>query len=443
MRIIQALGWYFPEQMGGTEVYVAGVAKRLRAGGHSVAVVAPDAATKIERKYFHDHVPVYRYPIPSQPSREECQELVPVRGAERFRAWLAAERPDVVHFHTFVTGLGMWELRAAKTIGARVIATTHAASLGYVCQRGTMMRWGEKLCDGICRPAKCSACVLQHRGLAKPLAWAVGAIPPRVARIAAVLPGRLSTGLGMSDLIVRNQAKQREMLALVDKFVLLTHWAVEAAASNGARREKLALNRLGHSHEPLERKPDPETQPAKPPITVGYLGRFESVKGVYDLARALASLAPDLPIRVEFRGPISTDAEQYVVTRLKQLLHPDPRVSFAPAVSRGEVCRVLARYDVLCCPSVCLEGGPTVAIEAHAVGTPVVGTRIGGLAEMVSDGLNGRLVPPGDWQALARVLREMAMDPAGTIDRWRHALPAVRTMDRVAEDYLELYQGRA
>ena len=64
-----------------------------------------------------------------------------------------------------------------------------------------------------------------------------------------------------------------------------------------------------------------------------------------------------------------------------------------------------------------------MAIEAHAVGTPVIGTRIGGLAELVTDGVNGRLVAPGDRRALAGVIREMIADPQGTIDRWRRALP--------------------
>ena len=80
-----------------------------------------------------------------------------------------------------------------------------------------------------------------------------------------------------------------------------------------------------------------------------------------------------------------------------------------------------------------------MAIEAHAAGTPVVGTRIGGLAELITDGRNGRLVAPADWRALAAVLTDIARDPAGTIDRWREAIPAARTMDDVTADYLALY----
>jgi glycosyltransferase involved in cell wall biosynthesis len=439
MKVVQAVGWYFPESLGGTEVYVAGLCRRLRDAGQDVLVAAPDPAHAQERTYEHEGVPVYRYPIPSAPTRDEVQGTVPVRGAERFHRWLGAQRPDVVHAHTFVTGLGLAELKAAKSTGARVVVTTHSASLGWICQRGTMMRWGERLCDGLCRPAKCAACALHACGVPRPVAGALAAMPPAIARVARGFPGRLATALSMTDLIARNQAMQGEMLGAVDRFVLLTEWALGAAVANGAPRDKLALNRLGLSQGKVAAKPGPDEQPTGRPITIGYLGRFNAVKGVHDLARAAASLPRDAAVRVEFRGPVQSPADRAVLDGLRALAANDARITFADAVPDADVLQILAGYDALCCPSVCLEGGPTVAIEAHAVGTPVIGTRIGGLAELVTDGLNGRLVAPGDWRALAGALAAMAGDPAGTIDRWRRRLPPARTMDQIAADYLAVY----
>jgi glycosyltransferase involved in cell wall biosynthesis len=267
----------------------------------------------------------------------------------------------------------------------------------------------------------------------------LGGIPQALGRAARPLPGKLGTTLSMSDLIGRNQAMQGRLLAVVDKLVLLTAWAVEAAVANGAPREKLTLNRLGLSHPKFVAKAGPDDQPTRPPIRVGYLGRFESIKGVLDLARAAASLSREIPIRVEFRGPVRTEAERHVVDELERIVANDPRIAVAPAIAHADALKILAGYDVLCCPAHCLEGGPTVAIEAHAVGTPVIGTRIGGLAELVIDRVSGRLVDPGDWRDLAGLLSAMAEDPAGTIDHWRRALPAVRTMDQIAADYLTLY----
>ena len=438
MKIVQALGWYYPDSMGGTEVYVAQLSRRLRAAGHDVLVAAPDATVTRERTYDHDGMSVYRYPIPRLPTRAESQGRVPVRGAEHFHVWLRRHRPDVVHVHTFVTGLGITELAEARATGARVFVTSHSSGLGYICQRGTMMRWGERLCDGVCEPAKCAACALQHRGVPKPLAAAVARVPQPLSRVAGRLPGKLGTALGLRALIAHNQAMQRRMLATAEKFILLTQWAFDAVIANGASRARLELNRLGVSGETSQHKPGPGERPTQKPVSIGYLGRFDPIKGVLDLARAVATLPPDLAVRVELRGPQSGAA--HVLEEVKRLVGGDRRVSVAPPVPLADVPRVLASYDVLCCPAVCLEGGPTVALEAFAVGTPVIGTRIGGLAELVTDAVNGRLVVPGDWQELATVLQAVAADPAGTIDQWRRHLPDIRSMDRVAADYLTLYE---
>ena len=441
MKIVQALGWYFPESLGGTEVYVAGLCRRLRAAGRDVRVAAPDAGVPGERTYEHDGIPVYRYPVPSRPTRDESQGVTPARGAERFHAWLARERPDVLHVHSFVTGLGLDEIRVAKAAGARVIVTAHTPALGWLCQRGSMMRWGGEPCDGVAAPAKCAACELQHRGLEKTAARALGSIPPPAARFARCLPGRFGTVLSMPDLIVRNQARQREMLTAADAFVVLTGWALRALEANGVPRGRLALNRLGMSQDKVTAKPAPAERPTIPPVTIGYLGRFDPLKGPHDLARAVKSLPAGLPIRVEIRGPVASASERRVRGEIESVIRGDARVAFAPAVPAAQTLDVLSGYDVLCCPSVCAEGGPTVAIEAHAVGTPVIGTRIGGLAELVMDGVNGRLVPPGNWRALAAVLAEVARDPAGTVDRWRLALPPARTMDEIAAGYEVLYRA--
>ena len=436
---MQALGWYYPESLGGTEVYVAGLCRGLRAAGHDVFIAAPDPAHTVERTYEYEGIPVLRYPIPSHPTRDECQGRVPVRGTDRFHEFLLATQPDVVHFHTLLTGLGLPELWAARAAGARTIVTTHSSSLGYVCQRGTMMRWGKSLCDGVCQPAKCAACELEHRGLPKALASLVGVAPKALAELASELPGKIGTALAMSSLIAHNQSLQRGVFAIADRFVVLTRWALDALIANGAPVEKLALNRLGVSHENASSKPSPSTRPTKPPIKIGYLGRFDPIKGVYDLARALVALPSDLSFEMEFRGPANRDEDRQVLNELRGLLKGDKRVTFAPPVEQHEVSDVLRSYDVLCCPSVCLEGGPTVAIEAHAAGTPVIGTRIGGLAELVEDDVTGRLVAPGDWRALSKVLNQLITDPHNTIDRWRRALPPARTMAAITADYLTLY----
>ena len=434
MRIVQAAGWYLPGSKGGTEVYVSELSKRLRSAGHDVLIAAPEALGQDERTYDEGGFKVYRYPIPVRVTRDEAQGRVPARGADRFHEWLRRAEPDVVHLHTYVTGLGLAEVRAAKAMGARVIATTHSASLGFTCQRGTMMQWGTSLCDGLVRPMKCAACQLQHRGVARPLAMAAAMIPASMGAIGRSVPGRLGTMIGMTNLITFNQSAQREMLDLVDRFVVLSEWARNVLIANGAPADKVALNRLGVR---FPQAPAPVRRSGAP-VTVAYIGRFDPIKGVTDLARAIAMVPRSAPIRFEFHGPVQFRTELAVVDRLKAIVGPDAWVHFGGELDDAGVRSALTRVDVVCCPSRAVEGGPTVALEAHSAGVPVIGSDIPALSELVREGVNGRLYPVGDARALADILQDVAGDPT-LVDRWRASLPAVRTMDDVTRDYLELY----
>jgi len=439
MKIVQAVGWYHPDSVGGTEVYVAALANALRAGGHEVLIAAPDAGLAAPYSYTYEGCEVFRYPIPASPSREEAQGEVTVRGAEHLHAWLAATRADIVHMHTFVTGLGLQEIRTARDAGSRVVVTTHASSLGYICQRGTLMWRGESLCDGIVDVSRCAECVLQHRGASKVAGAALASLPAALGHAAGKLPGRAGTALGMTDLITRNMARQRAMLDAVDAFVVLTEHAAGIVSANGAPAGKVVVNRLGVRDDLVHGAVAPAATSPRAGVTVGYVGRFEDVKGVLDLAEAMRRVPADLPLRLEFRGPAQTAGDRDTKAAIATLLAADPRVTLSAGVEPADVARLLRSYDVLVCSSRCLEGGPTVGLEAMAAGVPVIAASIGGIAEVVEDGVNARLVPPGDVDRLAAALVEVARDPAGTICRWRTRLPAPRTMRDVARDYLSMY----
>jgi len=129
------------------------------------------------------------------------------------------------------------------------------------------------------------------------------------------------------------------------------------------------------------------------------------------------------------------------IKEIKDITGNNERVIFAESVSSDKVYECLANHDVICCPSTCFEGGPTIALEAFLVGTPVIGARIGGLSEYIENDINGRLFAPYDYRELARIIQEIAADPTNTIDRWRRGIKPIRSMDQVTEDYLKIYMS--
>jgi glycosyltransferase involved in cell wall biosynthesis len=130
--------------------------------------------------------------------------------------------------------------------------------------------------------------------------------------------------------------------------------------------------------------------------------------------------------------------EHTIVNRLMSIVGPDAWVTFGGELDADGVRALLDRIDVICCPSRVVEGGPTIALEAHAAGVPVIGSAIPALSELVRDGVNGRLYPAGNARALAAILKELAANPE-RVDEWRSNLSAVRTMDDVTADYLTMY----
>lgn len=151
------------------------------------------------------------------------------------------------------------------------------------------------------------------------------------------------------------------------------------------------------------------------PLEILAIGTLHEVKGqvvLVDACRELSDRGVAMRARFVGDGPDRTMlAERIAAAGL------DGRVQLLGTRTRGEIADLLAATDVLVAPSVPTrsgkrEGIPVVLMEAMASGVPVVASRLSGIPEIVRDGENGRLFPPGDATALADVLVELAGDPA-------------------------------
>jgi len=96
-------------------------------------------------------------------------------------------------------------------------------------------------------------------------------------------------------------------------------------------------------------------------------------------------------------------------------------------------------YDLVAVPSLWLETGPLVVLEAFAAGIPVLGSRLGGIAELVRHGVDGWLAEAGDVRAWQRALRHLVNDPS-LLTTLRQGIQPVRTTRDVASETLNLYE---
>ena len=136
-----------------------------------------------------------------------------------------------------------------------------------------------------------------------------------------------------------------------------------------------------------------------------FLGLLAPVKGVDVLLEAIHKLSDtDLLCVLVGDGPLRAQLEQQV-----QTMGDEDRVCFAGQRPREEVADWLNAADLLVLPSFS-EGRPNVVLEAMACAVPVVASNVGGVPELVSDGVTGRLVAAGDSAELAAAIGELMKD---------------------------------
>ncbi len=106
--------------------------------------------------------------------------------------------------------------------------------------------------------------------------------------------------------------------------------------------------------------------------------------------------------------------------------------------SRDRIPALMAPVHWVVVPSIWWENAPLVIQEAFQHRRPVIASGIGGMAEMVTDGLNGLHALPDDPLDLARVMRRAAEEP-GLQRRLAQGIPASRDIDECAREHLSLF----
>jgi phosphatidyl-myo-inositol alpha-mannosyltransferase len=191
---------------------------------------------------------------------------------------------------------------------------------------------------------------------------------------------------------------------------------------NGVHVDPEVLARAGH-------------KPASERLRIVFVGQAVERKGLPLLLRSFEALRDHIPTELTVIGPTAEE--------LAPLMLDDRDVRVLGKVDDVRKREELERADVLCAPSLRGESFGMVLTEAFAAGTPVFASDIAGYRDVVRDGVDGVLVPPGDPQALAVALRDFYDEPerrrdmarAAAADVERFAWPVVA--DQVMAAYEE------
>lgn len=170
-------------------------------------------------------------------------------------------------------------------------------------------------------------------------------------------------------------------------------------------------------------------------LLIAYSGRLSKEKGVDVLVRALGRMPESYRLVLVGEGPQRDELRQLVGE-----LGLSERVYFAGFLRDPNT--VVGAADIVVVPSLWYEAFGRVVVEAMALGVPVLASRIGGMAELFDDGVEGWYAPPNDPAALASVLARFDTDRetlrlAGVAAR--RLVKTRYSLDRVQQQYSELY----
>lgn len=434
MKVLHVPYTYYPDPVGGTEVYVKELAKGLRELAVESVVCAPGSET---RSYEVGEVKVHR--IRGEAgilSVNYCYGDGDPIAASAFRDVLESERPDVVHIHAHSPMVSMRLAAVVKAMGLPLVFTYHTAAA--TCQRGTMLRWGRTPCAGKLAVRECASCIVQGRGMPKPLAQIVGRIPPAFGRVlqSMDLEGGPWTAARMSGLVERKHAATHSFLALADAIVAPAAWVRDVLFANGVPGSKIHLCGQG-----VEGDGDIDSQEAAAPgrLRIVSLSRIEPSKGLDVLVDAIAGM-PGLDVTLDIYGRAEAGEGDAYSRLLERKIAGEPRVTLLAPIPHEHVIPTIRRYHVLAAPSQGFETGPLVVMEAFAAGRPVIGSDLAGIADHVAHERNGLLVPHASPQAWAAALLRLQGEP-GLLHRLGAGVRLPPSMAGISARMKTLYEG--
>lgn len=431
MNIVLPVHHFPPRYTAGAELYTFRMARWLQAHGHNVEVVCVEAIDQgragelcVEADSYED-VPVQRLMFNmaacGDPQRWSYDN--PLLGSW-FQHYFDQTNPDIVHFQAGYL-LGCAPLYASHAAAIPTVLTLH--DYWFLCPRITLQRGDGSLCNAIPdNPDECAWCMrLESRRYRLPNQLTKGLLG-RLPRIFIPHTDR-------SALTERRQ-RLMEALLLPDAIIAPSRFLADRFA-HAIPPERLHIARLGldlRSFQGCDRPPCTAT------FQIGFIGQIAPHKGVHLLVEAFRALRTDTrPAELHIYGGLSSHPRY--VQRLQALAGGDPRIHFHGRLENQRVAEVLRGFQVVVVPSIWYENSPLAILEAQAAGTPVVTAALGGMAELVCDGVDGLHFRPADTRDLARQLQRLLDEPS-LVAQLQAGVVMPRSIDDEMQQILEIYQ---
>lgn len=386
MNILLSNKFYY--RRGGDCIYMLNLEQLLKAHGHKVAVFAMDYPENLPTEwsgYFPKNMSklmAFTRPFGSNE----------VKG--KFKRLLDDFRPEVVHLNNVHTQLSPVMAELAHAQGIRVVWTLHDYKL--LCPRYDCLLNGETICE-TCFDGNKRAC-FDHK---------------------CMKGSKLASWIGWREAVTWYRAR---LEACTDMFVCPSKFMAEKMAQGGFSADKLRVLCNFIDVEKCQKEDYCKED------YYCFIGRLSHEKGAKTLIEAANNLS--YPVKIIGGGPLEEE--------LKAMAKP--HVEFVGFKQWEEIKELVGRARFSVIPSEWYENNPLSVIEAQCLGTPVLGARIGGIPELIEEGVSGMIFDSRNVEDLKDNIEAMMQH---SFDYRALAKTAQKRYNAEAyyEDIMEIYKG--
>lgn len=376
LRVLQIHKFFYPH--AGSEAALFNTRSLLARKNHEVidfAMAHPDNVPSPYQDYF---APMRSYFDPSRSAvrraRDAAASIYSPAIWPRLTKLIRATRPDIAHLHLVYHQLSLAVVDVLRHEQVPMAMTLHDYKIG--CPAYQMYRDGHP----------CEIC------LDNPV--------ENVLRYRCIKGSAAASALAAAE---ARMARVRGTYHKVDAYITPSRFAGEIALRTGIDERKV---HVVPNFLPEEEIPAPRDAAVTEPRFF-FAGRLEAVKGIRELLEAYATRDPSLGTLVI--AGAKGEMEDEVAAQAAD----SPNIEYLGRLDRGEVMLQMGKARAMVIPSKWYENNPISLIEARAQGVPVICTDMGGLPEMVDNGVDGLVVPREDVPMLASAIRRLAEDPEG------------------------------
>lgn len=386
MRVLLVNKFHY--RKGGSETYYFAVADALKELGHEVHFFAMEDENNLPCEDSDLFVPNRDYNGPTSPVAKASAALSIIYSQEskrRFQTLCERVRPDVVHMNLVHRQITLSILDASYIRESHVPVLWTAHDYIGVCPSYTMLDGAGNVCDA-CLPGRFSNCLRRR----------------------CVKGSAAKSGLG---------AVEGEFLKLthayrkIDRIICPSKFLMGKMVEGGFPPEQLVWMPNFITRETADAIDGVAGSASDAPYFI-YFGRLSAEKGVEVLIKAFAEAVSELPIGWRLKI-VGTGPEEERLRAFAEKSPASQAIDFLGFKTGDELRSLIkgARWSVV--PSTWRENMPYSIVESLAAGTPVIGSEIGGISELVQDDKTGFIFSPGDTDGLSGRLVTSASVSAG------------------------------